>query len=202
MAGAILILSGPSGSGKSSLCQHLFDVIPEARFSISTTTRDKRPGETHGKEYFFVTKDEFEAQIDQGDFLEWAEVHGNYYGTSKSQTEKALNEGKLIIFDIDVQGQANIQKQLPDLITSVFVTTPTRSILKERLTGRGSDSPEAIKRRLQKAADEIEHLNAYDYFLINDNLEKSKLALEGIARAAMLRTSLFSQEAFLESWLQ
>ena len=129
--GAILLLSGPSGCGKSSLLNEVYKGIDNYFFSISTTTREPREGETHGVEYFFITKDEFEKDIEAGNFLEWAKVHGNYYGTSLLPIKKALEDGKLVIFDIDVQGFEQVIKKFKDITTTVFITTPSLEILKK-----------------------------------------------------------------------
>lgn len=200
MQGAILVLSGPSGSGKSSLCKHLFEVVPACYFSISTTTRPMREGEVDGKHYHFVTKEAFESGIQDDLFLEWAEVHGNYYGTSKASVEEALQQDRLVVFDIDVQGHANVKKQFPALTTSVFITTPNRTILRERLENRGSDSQEVIEGRLERAHDEMEHIGEYDYLLINDDLEDSQKKLVTIAKSALLKSTLIPVSAVVEHW--
>ena len=149
--GAILLLSGPSGCGKSSLLKKLYTQINNYYFSISTTTREPRDGETDGVDYFFVTQEEFKKDIQRGNFLEWAEVHGNYYGTSLSPINEALQEGKLVIFDIDVQGFQQVIDKLKDITTTVFITTPTLNELEKRLISRGTDTQEVIEKRLQNA---------------------------------------------------
>lgn len=198
--GAILILSGPSGAGKSSLYKILAQEFPSHYFSISSTTRKKREGEIEGVHYYFIEKDVFENGIQKGEFLEWAQVHGKYYGTSKTQVLKALQEDKLVIFDIDVQGQANLKKIFPNQTTSVFITTPSKSILKERLSGRGSDSAEVIQKRLENALDEVESLHNFDFLIINENLEESAKQLVCIARSAFCRASLYQLQPFLQNW--
>ncbi len=137
--GAILILSGPSGCGKSTLLKEVYKDIDDYYFSISTTTRAPRVGETNGVDYFFVTKEEFEVDIENGDFLEYAKVHDNYYGTSLKPINSALNEGKLVIFDIDVQGHEIVRSKLDDIVTSVFITTPSLEVLETRLNSRNRD---------------------------------------------------------------
>ena len=139
-SGTVLVLSGPSGAGKSSLIKKISQDIGEYYFSISTTTRPIRKGEVDGVDYHFVTKEEFEKDIEADNFLEYATVHSNYYGTSIKPVRKALHEGKLVLFDIDVQGNALVKNRLGDLLTSVFITTPSLSVLKERLESRATDS--------------------------------------------------------------
>lgn len=198
--GAILILSGPSGAGKSSLYKILAQEFPNHYFSISSTTRAKREGEIEGVHYHFIDKKTFESGIQKGEFLEWAEVYGNYYGTSKNQVLKALQQDKLVIFDIDVQGQANLKKSFPNHTTSIFITTPNRSILEQRLKGRKSDSVEAIQKRLENALDEVKKLPSFDYLILNEDLEDSAKKLICIARSAFCKASLYDIEPFLQSW--
>lgn len=198
--GAILILSGPSGAGKSSLYKILAQEFPNHYFSISSTTREKRKGEIEGVHYHFITKESFEKGIQEDKFLEWAQVHNNYYGTSKEQVLKALKEDKLVIFDIDVQGQANIKKAFPSQTTSIFITTPNKSTLKERLNGRGSDDNATIEKRLENALDEVKNLPNFDYLIINENLEDSAKELICIAKSAFCKASLYKMQPFLQNW--
>ena len=201
--GAILLLSGPSGCGKSSLLKEVYKVIDNYYFSISTTTRDPRVGEVDGVDYFFVTKEEFEQDIKDGNFLEYAEVHGNYYGTSLKPIQKALNDNKLVIFDIDVQGfeQVIANEQLKSVTTTVFITTPSLDVLQERLTGRGTDSEDVIAKRIINAQKEINYIDKYDYFLVNDKFEKAAMQLTAIAQAALLKAKLFDKEAIIQKWI-
>ncbi|MDD6056193.1 MAG: guanylate kinase [Helicobacter sp.] len=198
--GAILILSGPSGAGKSSLYKILAQEFKNHYFSISSTTRQKREGEIDGVHYNFINKESFEAGIKNGDFLEWAKVHNNYYGTSKIPVLKALGENKLVIFDIDVQGHAILKKSFSDYITSVFITTPNREILQNRLESRGSDSKEIVQKRLENAKQEMQCLKEYDYLIINENLEESAKTLICIARSAFYKAGLYNKEVFLKAW--
>jgi len=168
----ILILSGPSGAGKSTLCKKLFEKITNYYFSISTTTRDIRKGETHGKDYYFISKDEFKKSIENDEFLEWAEVHGNYYGTSKVYISQALSDNKLVVLDIDVQGQKNIIKKISNTI-SIFITTSNLSSLRTRLENRKTDEKHQIEKRLNNATKELSQIKNYDFLLINENLEKT-----------------------------
>ena len=200
--GACLIISGPSGSGKSTLIKEILKEFDDVYFSISTTTRPKREGEIEGVDYYFVTKEEFEEGIKKGLFLEWANVHGNYYGTSIEQVQKALSEGKLVIFDIDVQGfEAIMKTPLKKITTSVFVTTPTMSELKRRLKQRGIDDEETIEKRLQNAKKEIEYMPKYEFILINENLEKSKELMLALAKVARLKKDYLEIEEFIKFWI-
>lgn len=198
--GAILILSGPSGCGKSTLLKEVYKDIDDYYFSISTTTRSPRDGEKDGVDYFFVSKEEFQEDIKNGYFLEWAEVHGNYYGTSLKPIKKALKEGKLVIFDIDVQGHEIVRKKMNDVVTSVFITTPSLSVLEERLRNRNTDSDEVIGKRLANAKYEIKYFQKYDYFIVNDDLKIASKELVSIANSARVKSKLFDSKLY-ESWL-
>jgi guanylate kinase len=201
-SGAILILSGPSGCGKSTLLKELYKSVDKYYFSISTTTRAPRVGEQNGVDYFFVTKEQFEEGIKNGEFLEYAEVHGNYYGTSLKPILSALEENTLVIFDIDVQGQDIVKKsKLNRYVTSVFITTPNLEVLKNRLYSRATDNNDVIEKRIKNAVIEIESINKYDYIIINDDLAKASSELVGVARSAMLKTSLFSKDYIVANWL-
>lgn len=199
--GAILILSGPSGCGKSSLLKKLFETIDNYYFSISTTTRDIRVGEKDGVDYHFVTKEDFESDIKNDNFLEYAQVHNNYYGTSLKPINKAISEGKLVIFDIDVQGHDLVREQLDNLTTSIFITTPSLNELKNRLNSRGTDSQEVIDNRIKNAKLEINSLDKYDYFIINDDLELASQELISIAIASKKRSKLFDKENIINNWI-
>jgi len=198
--GSILILSGPSGCGKSSLLKELYKQIDDYYFSISTTTRDPRVGEKDGVDYYFVSKDKFEDGIDNHEFLEYASVHHNFYGTSLVPIEDALSQGKLVIFDIDVQGHDLVRNKLNDITTSIFITTPTLEELENRLHSRATDDEEVIKRRLLNAKEEIEFLDKYDYVIVNDNLEQSAQKLISIANASRCKSSLFKKEDIIKKW--
>ncbi|MCG3670372.1 guanylate kinase [Aliarcobacter butzleri] len=199
--GAILIISGPSGCGKSTLLKEVYKNISDYYFSISTTTREPRVGEVNGVDYFFVSKEEFEEDIKKGNFLEYAKVHDNYYGTSLKPIIKALNEGKLVIFDIDVQGHHLVRKKMNDSVTSVFITTPSLKVLEERLNNRNSDSLEVIEKRVKNAKKEIEFFDEYDYFIVNDNLESASNELVSIANIARVKAKLFDKEKIVSNWL-
>jgi len=199
--GAILIISGPSGCGKSTLLKNVYKDISDYYFSISTTTREPRVGEKDGVDYFYVSREMFEEDIKNGYFLEWAEVHGNYYGTSLKPIKKALNKGKLVIFDIDVQGHEIVRKKLNDLVTSVFITTPTLDELEQRLYERNTDSKEVISKRLDNARQEIKSFQKYDYFIVNDDLKKASKELVAIANIARVKSKLHEKEVIIKNWL-
>lgn len=198
--GAILLLSGPSGCGKSSLLKKLYSVIDNYYFSISTTTREPRIGEKDGVDYIFVTKEEFKKDINDGNFLEWAEVHGNYYGTSLKPIYRALEESKLIIFDIDVQGFEQVIKRLKDITTTVFITTPTLEELEKRLYARGTDSQDVIEKRIKNAEDEIKYTQEYDYLIINDDLNEAADKLIAVAKSALIKSKIFDNETLIKAW--
>jgi len=198
--GAVLVLSGPSGAGKSSLIHKIIDEIGECYFSISTTTRPMREGEVDGVDYYFVDEEEFKREIEEDQFLEYAMVHGNYYGTSLKPVKKALSEEKLVIFDIDVQGNSAINSRLGDITTSVFITPPTLSELKKRLQKRQTDAKEVIERRVQMAKREIQRVAEYEYLLVNDDLDKAAEQLRYIATVARFKKSNEEINEFVQQW--
>ena len=200
MKGQILIISGPSGSGKSTLLNRLLKEESDLYFSISSTTRAPRQGETEGVNYYFISEDEFKKGIDADEFLEWACVHGNYYGTSLKPVLNALEEGKIAIFDIDVQGFNIAKSKFAKNITSVFITTASKNELKSRLQNRGTDSAETIEKRLINAVGEMEHILEYDYFLINDDLQSCYENLRGILRSMRLKTSNLDAKKIINKW--
>ncbi len=200
--GAILVLSGPSGAGKSTIINAAAPEIGEYYFSISTTTRAPREGEADGREYFFVTKEEFEEDIKAGNFLEYAQVHGNYYGTSLKPVREALEAGKLVIFDIDVQGHRLVRAKMNDITTSAFITPPTLRELEQRLRSRSTDSDDVINRRIENAKEEIMALSEYDFTIINDTVEEAASEFVIVAKAARLKQSREEEEAFIAQWLQ
>ena len=197
----MLIISGPSGSGKSSLMNKMFENIDDIYFSISTTTREQREGEIEGVDYHYISKKEFESDIQEGLFLEWAKVHDNYYGTSLKPILKALHESKLVVFDIDVQGHKIAREKFGDTITSVFITTPNQDELKTRLSNRGTDSIEVIDKRINNAVSEMTRIREYNYVLINDNFEKTLKKLTAIAISSRCRVHSIDTEEFISSWV-
>ena len=201
MSSAILILSGPSGAGKSTIIKEASERIGEFYFSISSTSRAPREGEKEGREYHFVTKEAFERGIEAGEFLEYAVVHGNYYGTSLKPVHAALEAGKLVIFDIDVQGFHLAKERMGDLITSAFILPPSLSELDRRLTARLTDSPEVISQRLKNAKREILEIGAYDFVIVNDEIEIAVEKFVAVANAARLKLGNSEREKFVQAWL-
>jgi guanylate kinase len=184
----VFIVSAPSGSGKSTLVSRILTEVKDLMFSISYTTRKPRGSEKDGQSYRFVSREEFEAMIARGEFLEWAQVFGNYYGTHRGILEVAQSEGKDLVLDIDVQGARQLKVTVPEAVT-VFILAPSKQILEQRLRARGEDRDEVIKRRLKEAAEEIRNYGAYDYVLINRDLEESADVLGAIVRAERARRS-------------
>jgi len=198
--GVVLVLSGPSGAGKSSLINKIADDIGDYYFSISTTTRQIRDGEVEGVHYHFVSEDEFKEDIENDNFLEHALVHGNYYGTSLKPVREALSKGKLVIFDIDVQGNTAINNRLGDITTSVFITPPTLSELKKRLENRSTDSKEVIDTRMKMARREIQRTSEYDFLIINDDLDMAASVLKQIAITARVKIPTDKINEFVQKW--
>ena len=168
----LIIFSGPSGSGKTTIVQHLLKLYPEKlAFSISATTRNKRGSEENGKDYYYLTAEEFKHKIANDEFLEWEEVYsGRYYGTLKSEAERIWNSGKSVLFDIDVEGGLNLKQQFPKQSIAIFVMPPSIKILEERLKSRKTDSADSIARRIEKAEKELKTARLFDKFIINEHL--------------------------------
>jgi guanylate kinase len=182
----IFIISAPSGSGKSTLVTRLMATVPGLMFSVSYTTRPLRGHEIDGESYHFVTREEFEAMNARGEFLEWAQVFGNYYGTHQGILEAARAAGRDLVLDIDVQGARQLRDRVPEAV-SIFVLAPSRKILEDRLRARGEDREDVIQRRLREAAVEIQKYKDYDYVLINRELPESDAVLSAIVRAERIR---------------
>jgi guanylate kinase len=205
--GIMLVLSSPSGAGKTTLTRTLLDhenreEPGKLELSISVTTRARRGSEAEGVHYYFVGKRRFETMRDGGELLEWAEVHGNYYGTPREPVERALSEGRDVLFDIDWQGAQQVKKKMSEDVVSVFVLPPSVAELKSRLERRAEDSPEIIARRLRNAAEEIQHWNEYDYILVNRDLDKSFARLRAILTAERLkRVKMLDLENFVDRLL-
>lgn len=191
-AGTLYIVSAASGTGKTSLLNVLLQQTDNIAVSVSHTTRDMREGEVNGKHYHFVQKTEFEALIEQSDFLEHAQVFGNYYGTSQSAVQQQLATGVDVILEIDWQGAQQVRRLMPDAV-SIFILPPSRQALLDRLTGRGQDSEEIIMGRMKEAVSEMSHYNEYDYVVINDNFELALGELKSIFQTERLRTASQSQ---------
>jgi guanylate kinase len=182
----VFIVSAPSGSGKSTLVSRLLTQTPNLMFSVSYTTRKPRGSETEGHNYRFISRETFEAMVARDEFLEWAEVFGNYYGTHRGILEEARALGKDLVLDIDVQGARQLRVTAPEAVT-IFILAPSRQILEHRLRARGEDRDDAIQGRLKEAAQEIRNYRAYDYVLINRDLEESAAVLSAIVRAERVR---------------
>ncbi|OOY23591.1 guanylate kinase [Thioclava sediminum] len=186
--GLLIILSSPSGAGKSTLAKRLMNWDSTLRFSVSATTRDPRPGESDGVEYFFKSRAEFEKMVDQGDMLEHAEVFGNFYGTPKGPVEAAMGEGRDTLFDVDWQGGQQIRNSsLGKDVVSIFILPPSIAALEERLRSRAQDSDAVINGRMEKSLAEISHWSEYDYVLVNDDLDRAEEQLRTILTAERSR---------------
>ncbi|WP_297055259.1 guanylate kinase [Thermosulfurimonas sp.] len=184
--GLLLVVSAPSGAGKTTLC-HLLIQRLGFRFSVSHTTRSPRPGEVHGRDYYFVSRREFEDLIRQGAFLEWAEVHGHLYGTSKTEVERALSGEEDLLLDIDVQGASQVRRKLRERAVFVFVAPPSMEELERRLRRRGTESEEVLRRRLARAREEMQFAPWFDYVVINQEIEQAFADLAAIVRAEKCR---------------
>jgi len=171
MSGKLVVICAPSGTGKSTLIERLKKEIPDLEWSISCTTRPIRTGEVHGREYFFITKEEFESQIKENNFIEWAKVHSNYYGTSKTFVNQGLNEGRKMLFDIDVQGADAMKEIYGDLAQVIFIEPPSIEELERRLRFRATDKEETILERVNNARNELLRKNDYDHLIMNDDVE-------------------------------
>ena len=177
--GRLFVITAPSGAGKTSLVRELMQQRPGLRFSVSYTTRPKRPAERHGHDYFFVSKDEFLGMVDAGEFLEHALVFDNYYGTARRQVADSLASGQDLILEIDWQGAAQIRRALPECV-SIFILPPSRAELERRLRGRGTDSEDVIQRRLRDAASDMAHWREFDHVVINDEFGQALAELAAV----------------------
>jgi guanylate kinase len=166
----LLVLSAPSGAGKTTVARHLLESFPFLRFSVSATTRTQRPGEQNGRDYFFLSRDEFKARIASDDLIEYEEIFGNYYGTLRSVVQEALNRGEFLIFDVDVKGALSLQKAFPDETVLLFIAPPSMEILAERLRNRKTETIDQIETRLARAEMEMGTRNHFDHVIVNDNL--------------------------------
>jgi guanylate kinase len=185
--GLMLVLSSPSGAGKTTLAKLLLKADKHIHMSISYTTRPKRPGEKDGVDYFFVKKDKFSQMIKNNEFLEYAEVFGNYYGTPRQLVENYLTKGEDVIFDIDWQGHRSLAQMASDDVVSVFLLPPSKKELRERLVKRAQDADETIELRMKKANSELQHWQEYDYIIVNKDLDESLRKLLSVLRAERLR---------------
>ena len=184
----VVVVSGPSGAGKSSFVKVLLDEGPELQYSVSATTRARRSHETDGRDYFFLSREEFTRRADASEFVEWAHVHGEMYGTLRTQTDEALRQGKNVLLDVDVQGGKSVRQAYPDGVF-IFVLPPTLEALEARLRGRGTDSEERIRLRLENARREIPMAREYDYAVVNDDLAAASRKVLSIVWAETCKTS-------------
>ena len=186
--GILFVISAPSGAGKTTLCKEVIDIFPNLRHSVSFTTRPARPGEVHGRDYFFISADEFKRMVAAEEFAEWAKVHGNYYGTALKTLEEFRTCGVDVILDIDCQGAHQLKKRYHGAVY-LFVLPPSYQELRRRLDCRSSDAPEVIARRIEAAADEIKESRWYDYIIVNDIFSKAVEELKSVLMAEQCKTS-------------
>lgn len=190
--GVLYVISAPSGAGKTSLCKEIIDIFPNLRHSVSHTTRPPRTGEVHGRDYFFVGKEEFNRMVAAGEFAEWAEVHGNLYGTSLATLKESRTDGIDLILDIDCQGARQLKGRFEGGVY-IFVLPPNIEELRRRLDNRSSDSPEVIERRINNAAGEIKEARWYDYIIVNDRFSEAVEQLKSVLIAERCRTTRLIQ---------
>jgi guanylate kinase len=184
--GTLFVVSSPSGGGKGTIIRHVLDVVPNLSYSVSFTTRAPRSNEMNGREYFFISRQIFDEMVAAGEFLEWACVHGNFYGTSRRQVADETAAGVDIVLEVDVQGAASV-RGLPLDSVSVFILPPSYEVLRERLIARGTDSPEELEVRLRNAPEELRQYSAFDYVIINDRVERAAGQLASIIYAERAR---------------
>lgn len=200
--GLMLVLSSPSGAGKTTIARRVLEDDTRVTSSISHTTREKRPGEVDGSDYHFVDKTAFSRMRDQGDFLEWAVVFDNYYGTTRAPVEQALNEGRDMLFDVDWQGAQALREAAKNDVVSIFVLPPSASALEQRLKTRAQDSADIVALRMRGASNEIQHWGEYDYVLVNFDVDRSVNAVHAILAAERLkRARLTGLDGFVQGLL-
>jgi len=185
MSGNLFVISAPSGAGKTSLVHALLNINPQIRLSISYTTRDPRPGEHDGKDYHFIDRETFLAMVKRGEFMESAEVYGNFYGTSQTWISQENAIGNDVLLEIDWQGAAQVRRLFPDCI-SIFILPPSREVLEQRLKGRGKDNAEVIAKRMAAVREDVAHVAEFDYVIINDNLNVALRELNAVILSAKL----------------
>lgn len=204
--GVLIVISGPSGAGKGTICKALLEKHPEIKLSVSATTRSPRVGEVDGVNYHFLNKETFLKRIDENDFLEYAEVYGNYYGTPKSNVEEILNSGKDVILEIDIQGALKVKERSEDGVF-IFILPPSMEELKQRIIKRGSETPESLMTRFKSAYQEINYVSKYNYAVVNDTVDAAVNKIESILTAEKCRvdrlkeTILDSKEDFIHEQL-
>lgn len=184
--GLLVVVSGPSGTGKGTLCKELRRQVPELQYSISVTTRPPRPGEKDGVNYYYLSKEKFEEMLANDEFLEWAKVYDNYYGTPKKKVMEVLEKGEDILLEIDIQGALQIMKQFPQGVF-IYIVPPSIEELERRIVNRGTDSAEVIKKRLSCVEEELSYMSEYDYIVVNDEVEKAVEKLKAIIVAEKCR---------------
>lgn len=185
-AGMLIVVSGASGTGKGTVCKKILDEMPQLAYSISATTREPRPGEVDGKDYYFLTREKFLDWIDEGKFLEFANVYGNFYGTPFNKIEERVNRGEDILLEIDVQGALNVKQKCPDGIF-IFLLPPSLAELKRRIEGRGTETPESLKQRLNNAVAEIKIGLEYNYVVVNDSVDNAVAQIKAVIAAEHCR---------------
>jgi guanylate kinase len=183
----LFALSAPSGAGKTTIARRILRQFPSLQFSVSATTRAKRPREVHGKDYFFLSREEFERRVADGGLVEWEEIYGNLYGTLKSEIDRVLGDGGHMLFDIDVKGALSIKRLYGDDAVLIFIRPPGIDVLRERLERRGTDGSEVIDRRMQRSAWELEQAPLFDFVVLNDDLGRSVPEVAGIVATVMDR---------------
>src|SRR5215212_6609064 len=184
--GTLFVVSSPSGGGKGTIIRHVLDVVPNLSYSVSFTTRAPRQNEVDGREYFFVSRKVFDEMVESGEFLEWACVHGNFYGTAKRQVAEETAAGTDIVLEVDVQGAASVRQLLMDSV-SIFILPPSPEVLRQRLIARGTDTPEELEIRLRNEPEELKQYSAFDYVIINDEIKKAAHQLASIIYAERAR---------------
>jgi guanylate kinase len=182
--GKVFVITGPSGVGKGTLIERLLERIPELELSVSATTREPRPGELDGRDYHFLTPEEFERRVEAGDFLEHATYSGNRYGTLREEVERRLAEGRSVVLEIEVQGARQVRDAMPEAV-QIFIAPPDPQVLRERLEGRGTDSPEAIEERLRTAETELAARDEFPHVVVNDEVQEAASELEGLVRGEL-----------------
>ena len=197
--GTLFVVSSPSGGGKGTIIRHVLDVVPNLSYSVSFTTRAPRQCEVNGREYFFVSRQIFDEMVAAGEFLEWACVHGNYYGTARRQVAEETSAGVDIVLEVDVQGAASVRQLSLDAV-SIFILPPSYEVLRERLIARGTDTPEQLEVRLRNAPDELRQYSAFDYVIINDEVERAAGQLASIIYAE--RARCVRQEALVREVIE
>ena len=200
--GLMLVLSSPSGAGKTTLARRLLDAEPGVEMSVSCTTRKQRNGEAEGRDYHFIDRETFAGMRDRGEFLEWAVVFDNYYGTPRKPVEELLAAGRDVLFDVDWQGAQSLRDDSPDDVVTVFILPPSGRALEQRLTERAQDAPEIVAARMRGASNEIQHWGEYDYVVINHDIDQALAAVRAILGAERLRcTRLTGLKDFVQNLL-